>query len=305
MEKVSCLGLPNCYRLTNGTVEVTVATDVGPRVLGYRFVGGENVLGEAPDAVITTAFGDWKPWGGHRLWAAPEVNPRSYAPDNSAVEVEFVGESKVRLIGAVEAQTGLQKVVSVTLDPEGSGVAVRHRITNRGQWAIDLSLWALTILNCEGGGEAIIPQEPYRSWGHYLLPARPLVLWHYTDLTDARLRLGRKLVRLRTDDAAEDPLKIGATNKQGWAAYLRGTTLFVKRHPYAEGATYPDYGSNVEAFTAGPFIELESLSPVRRLEPGATTSSHEERWYLFRDFDAGATEDALADALARVLPQTE
>ncbi len=304
MEKVSCLGLPNCYRLTNGSVEVTVATDVGPRVLGYNFAGGENVFGEAPEAVITTAFGDWKPWGGHRLWAAPEVNPRSYVPDNAAVEFEFVGETKVRLIGPIEAQTGLQKVVSVTLDAEGSGVTVRHRITNRGQWAIDLSLWALTILNCEGGGEAIIPQEPYRSWGHYLLPARPLVLWHYTDLTDARLRLGRKLIRLRTDDAADDPLKIGATNKQGWAAYLRGTTLFVKRHPYAEGATYPDYGSNVEAFTAGPFIELESLSPLRRVEPGAT-ASHEERWHLFRDFDPGATEDSLSEALARVLPETE
>lgn len=304
MEKVSCLGLPNCYRLTNGTVEVTVATDVGPRVLGYNFVGGENVFGEVPEAAITTAFGDWKPWGGHRLWAAPEVNPRSYVPDNAPVEFEFVGETKVRLIGSVEAQTGLQKVVSVTLDADGTGVTVRHRITNRGQWAIELSLWALTILNCEGGGEVVIPQEPYRSWGHHVLPARPLVVWHYTDLTDARLKLGRKFIRLRTDDAAEDPLKIGALNKQGWSAYLRGTTLFVKRHAYEEGASYPDYGCNTEAFTAGPFMELESLSPVRRLEPGAT-ASHEERWHLFSDFDAGTTEDALADALARVLPETE
>lgn len=304
MEKVSCLGLPNCYRLTNGAVEVTVATDVGPRVLGYRLAGGENVFGEVPEAVITTAFGDWKPWGGHRLWAAPEVNPRSYVPDNSPVEVEFVGESKVRLIGAVEPQTGLQKVMSVTLDSAGTGVTVRHRIVNRGQWAIELSLWALTILNCEGGGEAIIPQEPYRSWGNYVLPARPLVLWHYTDLTDARLALGRKFVRMRTDEAAEDPVKIGALNKQGWAAYRRGPTLFVKRFPHEEGAIYPDYGSNVEAFTAGAFIELESLGPLRRLEPGAT-AQHVERWHLFPDFDAGATEDSLETALAQVLPETE
>jgi hypothetical protein len=304
VEQVSCLGLPNCYRLTNGTVEVTVATDVGPRVLGYGFVGGENVLGEVPEAVITTAFGDWKPWGGHRLWAAPEVNPRSYVPDSAPVEFEFEGETKVRLIGSVEAQTGLQKVVSVTLDADGTGVTVRHRITNRGQWAIELSLWALTIMNSQGGGEVVIPQEPYRSWGHYVLPARPLVLWHYTDLTDARLTLGRRFLRLRTDDSAEDPVKIGALNKQGWAAYLRGATLFVKRFPYEEGASYPDYGSNVEAFTAGPFIELETLSPVRRLEPGAT-ASHEEHWRLFRDFDAGATEDALADALAPVLARLE
>jgi hypothetical protein len=281
-----------------------VATDVGPRVFGYGFVGGENILGEVPEALITTAFGDWKPWGGHRLWAAPEVNPRSYVPDNAPVEFEFEGETKVRLIGPVEAQTGLQKVVSVTLDADGTGVTVRHRIVNRGQWAIDLSLWALTILNCEGGGEVIIPQEPYRSWGHHVLPARPLVVWHYTDLTDARLTLGRKFVRLRTDDAEDDPVKIGALDKQGWAAYRRGATLFVKRFSHEEGASYPDYGSNVEAFTAGPFIELETLSPLRQLEPGAT-ASHEERWHLFRDFDAGATEDSLADALAPVLARLE
>jgi len=304
VEKVSCLGLPNCYRLTNGTVEVTVATDVGPRVLGYGFVGGENVLGEAPEAAVTTAFGDWKPWGGHRLWAAPEVNPRSYVPDNAPVEFEFEGETKVRLIGPTETQTCVQKVVSVTLDSDGTGVTVRHRITNRGQWAVELSLWAMTILNCEGGGEVIIPQEPYRSWGHHVEPARPLVLWHYTDLTDARLKLGRRFIRVRADDDAEDLLKIGALNKQGWAAYLRGATLFVKRFPYEEGAIYPDYGCNTEAFTARAFIQLESLSPVRRIEPGQT-ASHEERWHLFRDFDAGATEDSLEAALAGVLPRTE
>ena len=302
MEKVSCLGLPNCYRLSNETVEIVVATDVGPRVLAYNFRGGENVFGEVPEAAVTTAFGDFKPWGGHRLWTAPEVNPRSYAPDGSAVEFEFVGESKVRLIGPVEPHTGVQKVISVTLDAEGSGVTVRHRLLNHGTWAIDVSLWALTIMR--GGGEALLPQEPFRSWGNYLAPARPLVLWHYTDLTDARLTLGRKFVRVRTDDAAEDPQKIGLLNKQGWAGYLLGATLFVKRFPFEEGAGYPDYGCNTEVFTAGSFIEIESLSPLRRLEPGAT-AAHEERWHLFRDFDAGATDDALESALAAVLPQTE
>ena len=302
MEKVSCLGLPNCYRLTNGTIEIVVATDVGPRVLGYGFVGGENVFGEVPAAAITTAFGDWKPWGGHRLWAAPEANPRSYAPDNSPVEFEFEGERKVRLIGPAEGQTGLQKVVSVTLDAEGGGVTVRHRITNRGQWAVELSLWAVTILN--GGGQVVIPQEHYRSWGHHPQPARPLVLWHYTDLTDARLTLGRKLIRLRADADAEDPLKIGVLNKQGWAAYLRAGTLFVKRFAFEDGAAYPDYGCNAEALTARSYIDLETLSPLRRIEPAAT-AQHEERWNLFRDFDAGATEDSLADALARVLPETD
>jgi hypothetical protein len=93
-------------------------------------------------------------------------------------------------------------------------------------------------------------------------------------------------------------------DKQGWAAFRRGSTLFVKHFPYEEGATYPDYGCNVECFTAGSFIELESLAPVRRLEPGER-AEHTERWSLFQDFDAGATEDSLAAALEVVIPHTE
>jgi hypothetical protein len=303
VEKISCHGLPNCYKLSNGTIEVVVATDIGPRILAYRFVGGENVLGEVPDAVMTTALGEFKPRGGHRLWTAPEVNPRSYAPDNEPVDFEFEGETTVRLTARTEPHTRLKKELIVALDAEGSGVTVRHRVRNRNLWAAEFALWGLTIMNGEGG-EAILPQEPYRSWGNYLLPARPLVLWHYTDLTDARLTLGKKFIRLRTDASNVEQQKIGLMCKQGWAAFARGATLFVKRFAFEEGATYPDYGCNVECFTAGSFIELESLAPLRRVEP-EETAEHTERWTLFRDFDAGATEDSLEVAINSILPQTK
>lgn len=303
MEKVSRLGLPNCYKLSNGVVEVVVTTDIGPRVLHYGFRDGENILGEAAEAVVTTALGDWKPWGGHRLWTAPEANPRSYAPDNAPVDFAFEGETAVRLTARTEPHTGIQKELFVALDAEGAGVTLRHQITNRNLWAIESALWGLTIMNGERG-EAVIPQEPYRSWGNALLPARPLVLWHYTDLSDPRLTLGRKLIRLRADAAAAEPQKIGARDKQGWAAYLRDTTLFVKEFGYEEGGSYPDYGCNVEVFTAGLYIELESLSPVHRLEPGMA-AEHVERWTLFRDFDAGMTEDSLTGALTTVLPRAK
>jgi hypothetical protein len=303
VEKVSYLGLPNCYKLSNGTIEVVVATDIGPRVLSYGFRGGENIFGEVPDAVVTTALGEWKPWGGHRLWTAPEVNPRSYAPDNDPVDYDFDGETSVRLSARTEPHTHLKKELIVSLDTEGSGVTVRHRITNRGLWGVEFAPWALTIMRGERG-EAIIPQEPYRSWGNYVSPARPLVLWHYTDLTDARLTLGRKFIRLRADADNDEQQKLGALVKQGWAAFARDATLFVKRFAYEEGATYADYGCNVEVFTAGTFIEIESLAPSRRLEPGEATE-HTERWTLFRDFDAGSTEDSFAAALDPILQQTE
>jgi hypothetical protein len=300
VEKISYLGLPNCYKLSNGSVEVVVTSDVGPRIVRYSFDGAENILGEVPGATLTTELGDFKPWGGHRLWVAPEAKPRSYAPDNAPLKVEFEGERAVRLTAPVEAATGIEKEMLVALDEEGSGVSVRHRITNRNLWAIDAAPWALTIMR--GGGTAIFPQEPYISWDDYLLPARPLVLWHYTDLSDARWSIGKKFVRLKTDAGASHPQKVGLLNKQGWAAYQHGATLFVKRFAYEEGASYPDYNCNCETYTAGDFIEVESLAPLKRLEPGASVE-HVERWTLFRDVETGASEDELDAAITPLVAQ--
>lgn len=291
LEKLSYMGLPDCRRLSNGTVEVVVTAGVGPRVLRYAFEGGENVFGEHPDASVETEWGVWKPWGGHRLWAAPEASPRSYAPDDAPLVVTEEGERAARFAQPADPRTGLGKEVLVELDGEGSGVRVLHRVVNRGAWAVELAPWALTIMR--PGGEVIIPQEPFGPHPEFLLPARPLVLWHYTDLTDARLSLGRRLVRVRPDAANDEPQKIGLLNKQGWAAYRVGSELFVKTYPYAEGAAYPDYDCNTQVFTAGPFVEVESLAPLRRLEPGAA-AEHEERWALFRGVESGEDEEETA-----------
>ena len=290
MEKVSYLNQPNCYKMSNGTIEVIVTTDIGPRIIRYGFNGGDNILGEVTDASVETELGEWKPWGGHRLWVAPEAKPRSYSPDNAPVKFSNEDDLTISLCQSVEPQTGIEKELVVTLDAGGAGVTVHHRITNRNMWAIDAAPWAISIMR--GGGETILPQEPYRSWDETVLPARPLVLWHYTDLTDPRWIISRKFIRLKTDEDASAPQKIGVLNKQGWIAYRRGDLLFVKSVAYREGAIYPDYGCNAETYTAGSFIEVETLAPIERLEPGES-AIHIERWSLFRDFDTVTTDDAL------------
>src|SRR4029453_15752464 len=55
--RVTCLGTPGCIRLANDTVELVITTAIGPRVIRYAFLGGDNLLGEVPDLVTTTAFG--------------------------------------------------------------------------------------------------------------------------------------------------------------------------------------------------------------------------------------------------------
>ncbi len=305
VRKVRFLDYPNCRKLSNGTVELVVTTDIGPRILHYGFPGDESILGLCPPgAKMSTELGDWRPIGGHRLWTAPEAIPRSYVPDNDPVRCEKLSDLSVRLTQPVEPQTGILKEMTVTLDPKGAGVIVLHRVTNTLRWGIDLAPWALTIMN--GGGAVIIPQEPYRSHDDELLPARAMVLWGYTDLSDPRFAIGKKLLRLRTDASLAEPQKIGVANKCGWAAYLRGSTLFVKQFPYRDGLTYPDCGCNCESYTAGSFVELESVGPMHRLEPGQS-AEHTEVWHLYRGIEAGPSEESLEAALrpilARLLPK--
>ncbi|MEJ7618051.1 MAG: hypothetical protein WKF30_14065, partial [Pyrinomonadaceae bacterium] len=168
-------------------------------------------------------------------------------------------------------------------------------------WAVSLAPWAMSIMR--GGGTAILPQEPYRSHDDYLLPARPLILWHYTKLSDPRWTFGDKYIRLKIVEAMKESQKIGIANKQGWAAYHHGTTLFVKRFGYQEGATYPDYGSNTEVYTAGSFVEVETLGPERQLAPGASVE-YTERWHLFPNVKLGDTDAALEATLQPLLAQT-
>ena len=52
-----------CVQLSNGTVEVVVATTIGPRIVRYGFVGGDNLLGWVPKDEVKTALGSWKPRG--------------------------------------------------------------------------------------------------------------------------------------------------------------------------------------------------------------------------------------------------
>lgn len=292
----------DCYKLSNGTVEVYVTLDLGPRIICYRFVDGTNILGElGPDTVVKTELGEWRPWGGHRLWHAPESMPRSYVPDNEPVKAEMIGKSSIRVAPAFEKATGIKKEMYVHLDKEGTAVTITHTLKNKGLWPVELAPWALTIMN--GGGQTICPQEPFMKHTENLLPARPLVLWHYTNMSDPRWTWGEKYFRLQCDAGIAEPQKVGVANKQGWAGYLREKTLFIKRFPYLEGSKYPDYGCNFETYTAGNFIEVETVGALTTLQPGET-ATHVEHWYLFDNVEVGDDERSLDAALAPLVKKT-
>jgi hypothetical protein len=307
-EEPGFFGRGRQLRLENGAVEVVVPLGFGPRILRYAFLGGSNMFAEVPPEVqsLNTSFGEpWHIYGGHRLWYAPEHPERSYFPDNRPVAVDTPAQG-VRVRQDVEACSGLEKIVAVDLDPQGSYVTVTHTIGNCGSRSIELAPWALSAM--AQGGVAVFPNPPFRPHPEGLLPSRPIVMWPFTRMNDPRWIWGERVVVLRQDPRAEEPQKAGFYDPCGYMAYLLGDVVFVKRHTPRAGP-HADYGCNVETFTNALFLELETLGPLVRLEPGDTVT-HLEDWYLFRDdsgFDTTETmlnEGELERALTRWIDKT-
>jgi len=297
VERIPYGGWKSCLRVANGEIEAVITTDVGPRIIRFGFIGGENEFAEYPSQLGLGGDAEYRSYGGHRLWIAPEDPATTYYPDNAPVAWERRGEA-LHLTAPVETSTQVQKSMEIWLDPMINTVHVIHRIRNCAPDARRLSAWSLSVM--APGGRAIIPHEPYLPHPTALLPVRPLALWSYTALGDQRFRWGRRFLQIRQDPSAPSPQKIGLLNKQGWAGYLRGGTLFTTTVPYLPGAEYPDFQSNLEVFTNARMLELETLSPLTTLPPGATLQ-HEEHWFLLRGVPESNSEEEIDDAVHRCL----
>ena len=294
MEVVEFGGWPNCIRLSNERMELIATTDVGPRIIRLGFVGGQNLFKTFDETLGQTGGDEWHSYGGHRLWHAPEVMPRSYAPDNLPVAYEWDGTTLS--LSSEETGNGLAKEMRVTLSPSQTQVEVTHRLVNRNPWAVELAPWALSVM--APGGRAVLPQEEYRPHPDSLVPARPVVVWHFTDMSDPRWTWGRRYLQLRQDPSATTKQKAGTLNTRGWAAYLLNGEAFIKAYQAVPGATYPDMGCNTEMYTDPGMLEVETLGPLTRLEPGAHVD-HVERWLLAK-VAPGASDEELDEHLLPV-----
>jgi hypothetical protein len=279
-------GFPT-HSLANQHLRVDFLAEAGPRLVRLYLAGSDvNLLAEAPDLTWETDLGEYRIYGGHRLWHAPEAFPRTYLPDNEGLSIDEV-EGGVRLRQPTERATGIQKSVELRMDPDRPVLTVQHSLHNVGLWPVELAPWALTQVAL--GGVAVLPQQaPVPS---QYLPNRQLTLWSYTQARDARLWLDDDLV-LVDGQAGEQPFKIGYFNHAGWMGYLLGDVFFVKRFTPQPDLPHPDMHSNCEVYVWNRFLEVETLGPLATLEPGAAIV-HVETWELHHALGAEPTIDGI------------
>jgi hypothetical protein len=286
VEIVSFQGWKRNARLTCGDVEMIVTLEVGPRIIAYNFVGEPNQLFVKPATAGAAGGTEFRSYGGHRLWIAPEESPRTFQPDNEAVE--YTIEDGWHVFTARPDTFHIQKQFRVRPAPETNGFQLVHRIYNHSGYDAELALWTPTQF--AAGGECIFPQAPFIPHSDKVLPARPLVLWNYTHMDDPRWTWGRSVVRLK-QLADMGSTKVGALVEQGYVAYCNLGHTHLRRFDCSPEAKYPDFGCNFETYSRGEMLEVETLGPMLTIPKKGGFADHRETWYLLRD-ETAPSDDA-------------
>lgn len=293
IEKTAWNGWPNCYRISNGEVELIVTSDVGPRVMSYGFAGGQNFFWVQKETAGKTGQPEWIARGGHRIWVGPEDVKYTYPPDNSTVSVRVEGGVLIAT-QPVEKETGIEKQLEIHLAPQGSDVTIIHRLTNRTQMPLEYAAWALSMMAPGGRGVSGFP--PRGTHPEMLQPTNPLVMWAFSDLSDPRWTWLKKYFVLRQDSKNATPTKIGHFNPHTFGAYFLNGEMFLKKYEADPTKTYPDFGCSYETFTNADFLEIETMGPMTKVAAGATLE-HVEKWTLRRNAQPAAWTDAELDRI--------
>jgi len=297
IEKQEWKGWPNCWRLSNENVELIVTQDIGPRMMRYGFIGGQNLFKEFTEQLGQSGESTWCIRGGHRLWKGPEDRHATYALDNSPIQIETTGNA-ITATQPVEPETGLQKRIELQLAETGSEVMVKHTIWNRGLLPIEIAAWTPTVMAPTGLGVTGFP--PRGTHPEDLEPTNPLIMWAFTNLSDPRWKFTNKYLTLQQDPANRNPQKLGHWNQHTFGAYFLNGDVFLKENFPAPGLQHPEFGASFEIFTNQDFLELETMGPFTRLAKDEALT-HVENWSLHKATLDAVTDQALDAALLPLL----
>lgn len=292
--------------VSNGVIEAYVTIDVGPRIIRFGFADGQNIMCDNRDVMapkddkeFCDFFGEGKKWeilGGHRIWTSPESYPHSYYPDLDPVKYEITPCGAIFTPNA-EVENGMQKCLEIKMDPDDANMHVTMRVTNIADAPKEFSIWGLTVSACHG--TLIVPMNDNDTG---LLHNRSISVWPYTNLADSRVHFGKRYVTLRQDINVQQSFKLGFDLNNAEAYYCLGDDVFRKSYEtYHSTEKYPDNGCSFETYTNSGFIEVESLSPLKKVASGETVSLT-EHWSMHKkpcDVEWG-NDDSIDEMLSKL-----
>ena len=282
----------HCVLITNGIIDAVVTVDFGPRIIRFGFSNMENLFYcDSERAYHIPAEGAEKDngtfyyYGGHRLWLSPGHFSKTVFPDNDAVVYSILPDG-VRFLQPKWKEIGFQAGLEIIMSEDAADIMVVHMAKNLTKEAQPCGLWPITML--AGDGVAILPQNT--DAGNPFRPNRTIVYWPETDIRDKRIFCGNHYLTLQRTLENDKPMKIGCNNVLGWAAFVGQHYTFMKRYVHSVQAVYPDFGCSCEICLQKDFTEIQSLSPMYRVEPGQEIK-HVENLSVYRTYNSVDPKD--------------
>ncbi len=275
-------GLP-AFRISDGKAEAIAVPQLGGRVMHFGRVGGGNFLwngepGSERREVALMWGGDKTYIGPHTMW--PFTQPRMWpppVPDVSAHEAATLeGGERLRMTSPAWPGYGTRVVRELAFDA-GGDLVFTHTIEKAPAGALLGAVWVVTqTAPSDAVFVPLNPKSPYKDNVYWFGWGTPKEGTGATTLSPTLLRIRPVL---------GTSWKLGAHPARPALATVKDGVAFVQRADPQEGQ-YPEgadgAGLSVEVYHhdlpgPGEYTELEMLSPLRRLDAGATLTT---RWSL-------------------------
>jgi len=271
-------GWKDSVRMSNGQVDLVFVPQIG-RIMRYGYVDGPNMLWEDPELagkVAPATPGEWRNYGGDKLWPAPQALwnwPPDTDLDGGVHQVEIKG-TKLIVTSPTSERFGIRFQREISLAGRGSEVTMRNRMMNVGSKPVELAIWQ--IAQMDDPDVSLLPIE--KTTDH------PLGWGTYGDLKmDApEFRATSDMLFIKRNRASS--VKVGAGARAGYVAAEKGDVRFTMFGPYQPGMKYPDGGKAQQIYTnpdPKKYVELELNGPIEVLRPGQS-SRFNTRWSLVR-----------------------
>jgi len=280
-------GYEYCYRCRIGDTELIITTRFGPRILSLTTDGTENIL--FVDKKKALGHGDWRLYGGHRLWIAPETKD-TYVPDNDACLIEEGNE----YLAVSSRDEGVGLKTTMTVVDDGGRVRIDHTVLNESDTLVTGAVWALTCVN--NIGTAFFPWGTKGAWD-----LKKVVYWrrwmdHGSEIDDRQFKPTDDLF-LVIPTGREG--KVGSACREGFIGVSAHGFTFIKTFQRLPVDTYPDDNCAAECYTGPHFTELETLSPLVTFYPGEPVT-HSEHWLVTPEAVDPVDGAAVRECIARL-----
>lgn len=294
VQQMEYKGWEKAFKIDNGIIEAIVVPSIG-RIMSFGYVAGKNLLWNN-DSLLgkklyykdkNSAGSDWINYGGDKVWPLsekyfPAVLDRSWPPDeyfdNSPFDFELL-ENGIILQSPVSQNTGTALRRKITMADSSSRLDIKQKLTQvKMNPSFPATIWSIT---------QVIPPEIV------IMDKNPDSKFNNSVIYMGEE--GKPAVRnteghIWADAQVQGKYKFGTDSRQYLAAQF-GKNLLIQNFEYYQDQKYPDGGCSVEVYFSPEYIEMELLSPERKMEQEESIS-FDISWEL-KELDNGEMDNII------------